>query len=813
MKTKFPERPPELKMNPNQSISQRVDVPNISINLPKITLAKFDGDYQKWPSFYDLFKSLVHNNEMIPAVQKLQYLKLHLSGELEHLLRAFQVTEDNYVQHVEGNCDNKRVLVNTQLKLLLNQSFALKNLQIDVEGWDPIIVYLIVQKLPTETHQLWEQSVSAENQLPTWRQLKSFLETRFRTLEAISTRRSSSHRPPQNEASKYRNSCALHAATNATAKSNPPCPICRSPHKLKQCKRFLGLRQNKRLEVVKGRGLSINCLNSGHMMTTCSNQQSCFKCHQHHTLHRDNEEIWDRGLLRRQQQTAVASQVRAHYVSHDPSPPTTAGEISTSAPAFVPGSNSHVHTCDTSDAHTQQVLLAPACIKIVCPATGRYQRARALIDPGSQSSFITESAVQNLKLRKNRTITNIHGVSESNIGQSLSKVDVIIRDLRDSKQVRTSALVLKKLTNLLPERNIQTKEWSHIDGLILADPSYFAMGKIDVLIGADIFGQIILEGLRKGPPGAPIAQKTIFGWIITDNVDKQSVNTTSIEKFHIQSHLDDSIRRFWELEEVPEQIIFTEEELLCENHFSETFRRLEDGRYQVELPLIPDERPISLGSSRHIAIARLFGMEKQFSKNEVLKGNYNKCIAEYLEMNHMEQVNSMELKNQRQQIISNYLPHHGVIKESSSTTKLRVVFDASRPTSNGSLLNDKTLKGPVIQDDLSTLLLRFRKYKIAFTADLEKMYRQIRIAPQHADYQRVVWRDSPSQSIRDYKLTTVTFGTKSAPFLATRVLKQLAIDEKINYPIASRITLDSFYVDDLLSGADSIEKALEMQKQ
>ncbi|XP_055388279.1 uncharacterized protein LOC129616677 [Condylostylus longicornis] len=388
----------------------------------------------------------------------------------------------------------------------------------------------------------------------------------------------------------------------------------------------------QRLEAVKSRGLCINRLNSGHMMTTCPSQQSCFKCHQryHTLLHRDNEEIGYRGLSRRQQHTAVASQVRANYVSHDPSPPTIAGEISTSVSAFVPGSNSHVHICGTSDAPSRQ----------------------------------------NLNLRKNRTITNIHGVSESNIGQSLAKVDVIIQDLGDSKQVRTSALVLRKLTNLLPERNIQTKEWSHIDGLILADPGYFAMGKIDVVIGADIFGQIILEGLRKGPSDAPIAQKTIFGWIITSNVDQRSINTT----FHIQSDLDDSIRR------------------------------LEDARYQVELPFIPDER--------HIAIARLFGMETQFSKNEILKDNYSKCIAEYLDMNHMEQVKSTELKNQQQQIISNYLPYHDVIKESSSTTKLRVVFDASRPTSNGSSLNNKIFKSPVIQDDLSTLLLRFRNIKL-----------------------------------------------------------------------------------------------------
>ncbi|XP_055381380.1 uncharacterized protein LOC129611975 [Condylostylus longicornis] len=661
-----------------------------------------------------------------------------------------------------------------------------------------------------ETHQLWEQNISVEKQLPTWRQLENFLETRFRTLEAIAARKffAGSRSQVQNDSNRNRGSTSFHVATSGSTNNGASCPFCRAAHTIRKCKAFSRLGQSKRLEAVKTKGLCINCLKPGHMMTTCPSQQSCYRCHKrHHTLlHREDEGE------RTSSQVTTTPQVHAHHAAHTPQQAVAvAPELSTLAPVFVPGSH-NVHTCGTAANSRQRVLLATAYIRVVSPTTGRYQRARALIDPGSQSSFITESLVQGLSLKKERIVADIHGVSQTNIGQSLARVKVIIESANGSTGVQVSGLVLKRLTNLLPERDIFVQEWPHLNGLTLADPEYFKMGKIDVLIGADVFGQIILDGLRKGPFGAPIAQNTIFGWILSGAIKLQDVPTIMINNFHMQSDLNETLKRFWELEEIPENKMMTEEELACEKHFCSTHSRAADGRYQVELPFI-EEDPIEIGSSRHIAVARLFGMEKQFCKNRQLQEDYIKCINEYSNMNHMQRVEPIELRNENQRIISNYLPHHGVIKESSSTTKLRVVFDASRPTSNGSSLNDKMMKGPVIQDDLATLLLRFRKYKVAFTADLEKMYRQIKLAPKHTNYQRIVWRESPRQPICDYKLTTVTFGTKSAPFLATRVLQQLATDERIRYPLASQATLESFYVDDLLSGADSLEEALQLQKQ
>lgn len=125
-------------------------------------------------------------------------------------------------------------------------------------------------------------------------------------------------------------------------------------------------------------------------------------------------------------------------------------------------------------------------------------------------------------------------------------------------------------------------------------------------------------------------------------------------------------------------------------------------------------------------------------------------------------------------------------------------------------LNDRMIIGPVIQQKLLSILLRWRKHKYAMTADVEKMYRQIREQDQHL--QCIVWRKSSTGPIQNYKLNTVTYGTASAPFLAIRTLKQLAQDEKEQFPRAAAVTQTDFYVDDVMTGADSVEDALKLQK-
>ncbi|XP_054711082.1 uncharacterized protein LOC129220677 [Uloborus diversus] len=156
------------------------------------------------------------------------------------------------------------------------------------------------------------------------------------------------------------------------------------------------------------------------------------------------------------------------------------------------------------------------------------------------------------------------------------------------------------------------------------------------------------------------------------------------------------------------------------------------------------------------------------------------------------------------------ISHHHVINESSSTTKLRVVFNASAKTTSGVSLNDTLMNGPKVQDDLFAILLRFRCHNIAITSDLQKMYRQIEIHDAVRDFQKILWRDDPTKPISTYRLCTVTYGTASACYLATRVLKQLAIDEAARFPKAVDLIMHNFYVDDCLFGAKTQEEAIDL---
>lgn len=112
------------------------------------------------------------------------------------------------------------------------------------------------------------------------------------------------------------------------------------------------------------------------------------------------------------------------------------------------------------------------------------------------------------------------------------------------------------------------------------------------------------------------------------------------------------------------------------------------------------------------------------------------------------------------------------------------------------------MAGSKLQNDLTAIIMRWRQFRYVLTADIAKLYRQILIDPRDRDYQRILWRSSSSDSVEEYRLLTVTYGTTSAPFLALRVLQQLAHDEGTQYPLALPALQDQIYVDDCIFGAD-----------
>lgn len=175
-------------------------------------------------------------------------------------------------------------------------------------------------------------------------------------------------------------------------------------------------------------------------------------------------------------------------------------------------------------------------------------------------------------------------------------------------------------------------------------------------------------------------------------------------------------------------------------------------------------------------------------------------MSEYERLGHMVKVQPTEpIVNPSH---SYYIPHHAVFRDSSATTRLRVVFNASCRTSNGMSLNDHLLIGPKLQTDLATVIMQWRQYRYVYTADIAKMYRQILVDSHNTNYQRILWCSSPREAISEYRLLTVTYGTAAAPYLALRVLKQLTKDEGASFPLALPVLHHQIYVDDCVFGAD-----------
>ncbi|XP_023726930.1 uncharacterized protein LOC111875099 [Cryptotermes secundus] len=241
---------------------------------------------------------------------------------------------------------------------------------------------------------------------------------------------------------------------------------------------------------------------------------------------------------------------------------------------------------------------------------------------------------------------------------------------------------------------------------------------------------------------------------------------------------------------------------MCEEHFTNSVTHDDAGRFRVRLPLWQDGE---LGDSLATASQNFGYMERRLLRNPDLKNEYVKFMDEYLRLGHMELIDPTD-----QHRSCYYMPHHAVVKNTSSTTKVRVVFNTLAKTTSSLSLNDLMMVGPTIQQDMFSIVLRFHTHRYALTADVEKMYRQIQVHEDDGDLQRIVWRSHPSQRLETYCLTTVTYGTAAAPFLATRCLLQVVLDSQRTQPTAAEVIKNDFYVDDLLTGTDAVSEAIQL---
>ena len=666
---------------------------------------------------------------------------------------------------------------------------ALKAMGCEPSG--PFVTSMLELKLDTTTMFEWRKHSQESTSVPHFTALLDFVNLRAQASESTAPEFGKKH---QSGGMLLRKTHPPRSVTSLTSSVDDSCLVCKTgKHPLYSCQKFKSFPHDQMISTLKANGICLNCLRPGHFVKRCTSSQRCRRCQKpHHTL----------------------LHVEVQPETHNP-PPASSTPVSTATPnpppAVPTNLHSHSHVAQGSVRSRQPLLMT--CRILVSSPDGFTTQARAMLDSASSSCFVSERLAQHLRLPRSRRlvqITGIGGVSHSSVNQSVSHFRISPIWRGDGESMEVEAIVLPKVTSDIPVHPVSyASDWHHLSGIQLADPDFGTPGSVDVLLGVDVFTSVLLHGRRHGPSGSPVALETRFGWVLAGGMKPDQAPTQVTANHASVLTGDDLLRKFWEIEELEAgHPTLSIEEKSVMNHFENTHRRDDSGRFIIPLPMRSHARP--LGESRSLAVRRFLSLERSMRAKQQFQ-DFAAVMGEYFDMGHAEAVPDSDLDKPCDRVF--YLPMHAVRKDSSSTTKVCAVFDASAKSSSGISLNDQLLVGPTVHSSLVDVLLRFRLNRIALTADVSRMYRAVLLTKEQRDLHRFVWRSQPDEILKDYRMTRITFGVAASSFAANMAVRQNAVEHAEELPLAASAVFESFYVDDGLVGADSVEGAVNLQKQ
>ena len=774
------------------------------VKLPKIDTPTFNGDILNWLTFWEQYRVAIHDRTDLPQAQKLVYLRQSLKGDsarnvIEGLSRSGE-QYDEAVKCLQERYDRPRLIHQAHVRKIVeapglkdNSGRELRRLHDTLQqhlralhamGKEPspsFTTSLIEMKLDPETMFEWQKASQDSTDVPPYAKLLEFLNLRAQASEFATSEPRKNPRSDPYPIKKHPSNRSVSHFVSVGGDSSK-CVVCKDEkHPLYACTRFKALPQGRRIATLKENNLCMNCLKPGHFARQCTNMSRCRRCQKsHHTL--------------------IHSDSREAEQTEKPSRTTTA------EPA----------TCTSAHAATgfASNTLLMTCQLLVHSPDSTALKARALLDSASSTTFISDRLTQALQLHKssrNIKISGIAGLTHHSPLHSVVNFDISPTSSPREK-IQVSAVAVPRVAGDLPSQPVHwNASWAHLSDLQLADPDFGRTGKVDTLLGIDVYANVLLHGRRNGPPDSPVAFETKFGWVLAGRTNSSSSHHC-VASYHVSAtSCDQILSKFWEIEESPKNHALTNlspEEQVVVDHFDKNHRRSESGRFIVPLPRKPQAK--SIGESRSQAVRRFLSLERSLHAKGRFQ-EFSDVIEEYFEMQHAELVPTADLQKPPEQVF--YLPIHAVRKEHSTTTKIRVVFDASAKSSSGVSLNDTLLVGPTIHSPLLDVLLRFRSHRIALIADVSKMYRAIELVPADQDLHRFVWRKETTEPLKDYRMTRLTFGISASSFAANMAVKQNACDLSAQYPLAAQAVERSFYVDDCLTGADTVQDATQLQGQ
>ncbi|KAH8241668.1 hypothetical protein KR032_003643, partial [Drosophila birchii] len=402
-----------------------------------------------------------------------------------------------------------------------------------------------------------------------------------------------------------------------------------------------------------------------------------------------------------------------------------------------------------------------ATVKVLVKASnGQMATFRALLDSGSQINLISERMASKLSLKLHGASLRIEGIG-GNPKTSRARANVLMKSMHNDFAQQVEAFVLPHSIADQPAHELIASQLQVPNNQSLTSSAYISTLELVRTCGKSLINNVN----RSGPRFKTQSLDGLWPGKIPAEHDSPAFCAAATT----EEEVDTLLERFWTLENLDtKEKARSPIEAHCESHFVANLQVAIDGKFIVKLPF--SEGTSALGASQKTATNRFLAFWK----------GYVDFMEEYERLGHMKLVHPTHVPSDHY-----FIPHHCVLKPESSTTKLRVVFNASCKTTSNKSLNDILYAGPTVQSELFAILLRFRTHRYVFTADIEKMYRQVWMHPDNQFHQLIVWRKKPSEDLKFYRLKTVTYGTTSAPFLATKCLDYLSEKAKNHLPLGS----------------------------
>ena len=351
----------------------------------------------------------------------------------------------------------------------------------------------------------------------------------------------------------------------------------------------------------------------------------------------------------------------------------------------------------------------------------------------------------------------------------MQRVKVNIQGLQCSMNespIEVEALAIDKICAPLQDIKIDLSKYQHLQGIKLADTYQSGKEQVDILIGADYYYKIIEGEVKNGRySDEPTAVSSKLGWILCGSIKGQQHPTTTAMFSTVDvKEATMSLKHFWDLESIGRADDKGQTKSIEEVDAIALFKEglsYDGQRYQVSIPW-KRSHP-ELKDNYHQAVQRLKSIENNLKGDEIKRQDYSEAITQYVREGFAEEVKPENIHLSENKV--RYLPHHAVYRRDKTTTKTRIVFDASAKFRHELSLNDYILRGPALQPNLVSVLIRFRSHLVALMTDIKKIFLQIELDERDRDVHRYLWRDmKTNEEPKVYRMHRVTFGVNCSPF-------------------------------------------------